>query len=241
MSDTGITGLTEQLPPGTEKSLADIKLLKHVDAAAVSRLEEICTWLFCAKDGFVFDSDDDSGDVSFIVSGSVRASDNVDSETEVAFVDLGAGDIIGELSAIDNGPRSATIYALEDCIVAMVPKDVFLSYAHDYPDVMVGLMVHFVTIIRILNTRVVGLSSTTVVQRVYEKLLELADEDPVMPKRLVIEKMPKHKDIAIWTGTTPETVARAVGRLLEAEIAMRRFKTLHILDPGRLKALVDAS
>jgi len=106
MSDTGITGLTEQLPPGTEKSLADIKLLKHVDAAAVSRLEEICTWLFCAKDGFVFDSDDDSGDVFFIVSGSVRASDNVDSETEVAFVDLGAGDIIGELSAIDNGGRA---------------------------------------------------------------------------------------------------------------------------------------
>ena len=70
MIDKGLTGLTEELPPGTEKSLACIKLLTHVDASAVSRLEEICTWYFCAKDGFIFDSDDESGNVFFIVKGS---------------------------------------------------------------------------------------------------------------------------------------------------------------------------
>lgn len=237
---SGRCGLTDTLPPGTKKSLAGIKLLKNVDAQAVSRLEEICTWYCCAKGDIVFGNDDTSGEVFFIVEGRVRAADNVDSDTEVAFVDLETGDIVGELSAIDGGPRSATIYALEDSIVAMVPKKVFLSYMHDYADVMLGLMVHFVTIIRILNNRVVGLSSTTVVQRVYEQLLEIAEDDPVMPTRMIIEKMPKHKEIAVWAGTTPETVARAVGRLLEANIAMRRFKTLHILDPNRLKALVDA-
>lgn len=241
MINPGSIGLTETLPPGTEKSLAGIKLLKNVDAEAVLRLEEICTWYFCAKDNLIFDSEDASCDVFFIVRGSVRASDNVDAETEVAFVDLKAGDIVGELSAIDDGPRSATIYALEDSIFAMASKEVFLSYMHDYTDVMVGLMMHFVTIIRILNNRVIGLSSTTVVQRVYEQLLEIADDDPVIPNRMIIEKMPKHKEIAVWAGTTPETVARAVGRLLEANIAMRRFKTLHILDPKRLRALVDAS
>ena len=241
MSKKRRIGLTESLPPGTEKTLADIKLLRNVDADAVKRLEEICTWYFCAKDDLVFGSDDTSGDVYFIVQGSVRAAENVDSETQVAFVDLEAGNIVGELSAIDNGPRSATIYALEDSIVAMAPKKVFLSYMNDYSEVLVRLMVHFVTTIRVLNNRVVGLSSTTVVQRVYEQLPDIAVDDPVTPNRLIIEMMPKHKEIAVWAGTTPETVARAVGRLLEAKIAKRRFKTLHILDPGRLKALVDAS
>ena len=241
MNNPGRIGLTESLPPGTEKTLAGIKLLQNVDADAVKRLEDICTWYFCAKDDFIFDSDDTSGDVYFIVQGSVRAADNVDSETEVAFVDLEAGDIVGELSAIDNGPRSATIYTLEDSIVAMAPKKVFLSYMNDYSEVLVRLMIHFVTTIRSLNNRVVGLSSTTVVQRVYEKLLEIAEDDPVTPNRLIIELMPKHKEIAVWAGTTPETVARAVGRLLEAKIAKRRFKTLHILDPKRLQALVDAT
>ena len=77
-------------------------------------------------------------------------------------------------SAIDDGPRSATIYALEDCIVAMAPKEVFLTYMRDYSDVLVRLMIHFVTTIRTLNERVVGLSSTTVVQRVYEQLLNIS-------------------------------------------------------------------
>lgn len=236
-----VIGLTEALPDGTEKSLAGIELLQNVDGEAVTRLEEICTWYFCAKDGYIFNSEDTSGDVCFIVSGSVRASGNVETETEVAFVDLGAGALVGELSAIDNGPRSATVYALEDCILAIAPKEVFLSYMRDYSDVLVHLMVHLVTTIRNLNDRVVGMSSTTVVQRVYEELLKISGEDPVMPNRLIIEKMPKHKEIAVWAGTTPETVARAVGRLLEAKIAVRRFKTLHILDPGRLRALVDAT
>ena len=172
---------------------------------------------------------------------SFRAAENVDSETQVAFVDLEAGNIVGELSAIDNGPRSATIYALEDSIVAMAPKKVFLSYMNDYSEFLVRLMVHFVTTIRVLNNRGVGLSSTTVVQRVYEQLLDIAVDDPVTPNRLIIEMMPKHKEIAVWAGTTPETVARAVGRLLEAKIAKRRFKTLHILDSDRLQALVDAT
>ena len=241
MVESDRKGLTEALPPGTEKSLAGIKLLENLEADAVERLEEICTWYFCPKGGFIFDVDDTSGNVFFIVEGSARAAENVDSETEVAFADLMAGDIVGELSAIDNGPRSATIYALEDCIVAMAPKEVFLSYMRDYSDVLVRLMIHFVTTIRTLNNRVVGLSSTTVVQRVYEQLLEISEDDPATPSRLIIEKMPKHKEIAVWAGTTPETVARAVGRLLEAKIAIRRFKTLHILDPKRLRALVDAT
>lgn len=236
--DSGGVGLTEDLPPGTEKSLAGVKLLQNIDAEAVSRLEEICTWYFCARNDLIFDKDDTSGAVYFIVAGSVRA---VDSETEVAFVDLEAGDIVGELSAIAGGPRSATIYALEDCILAMAPKQVFLTYMRDYSDVLVHLMVHLVTTIRALNDRVIGLSSTTVVQRVYEKLLDICEEDPATPNRLIIEPMPKHKEIAVWAGTTPETVARAVGGLLEAKIALRRFKTLHILDPKRLRALVDAT
>ena len=37
------------------------------------------------------------------------------------------------------------------------------------------------------------------------------------------------------------TVARALGTLVEANVVKRRSKTLHIFDPERLKALVDAT
>ncbi|MEE9251534.1 MAG: helix-turn-helix domain-containing protein [Alphaproteobacteria bacterium] len=60
-------------------------------------------------------------------------------------------------------------------------------------------------------------------------------------ERAEIVALPHHKEIAIWAGTTPESVARAMGRLIEANVVKRRFKPLHILDPERLKALVDAT
>ncbi len=233
--------LTTELPEGVERSLAGIAFLESVNSDVIRELEDICTWYFCPAGGHVFEHDDTSGEVFFVVQGAVRAADNVESGQEVAFVDMTAGDIVGELSAIDGEPRSATLYALEDSILAMVPGDVFLSYMRDYTEVLVRMMQHFVKTIRGLNTRVVGLSSTTVVQRVYEQILEIAEPDPINPRRLIIETMPAHKEIAVWAGTTPETVARAVGRLLEAKVAKRRFKTLHILDPQRLEALVQAT
>ena len=60
-------GLTEDLPAGTEKSLAGIKLLETVDADVIRQLEDKCIWYFCPKGGHVFEREDTSGDVFFEV------------------------------------------------------------------------------------------------------------------------------------------------------------------------------
>ena len=81
---------------------------------------------------------------------------------------------ICELSAIDGEPRSATLNALKDSAVAVVPGEVFVVFLREHPDVACRLMVHLAGIIRSLNNRVVGLSATTVVQRVYGELVRMA-------------------------------------------------------------------
>ncbi len=65
--------------------------------------------------------------------------------------------------------------------------------------------------------------------------------DPMNPRREIIDALPKHKDIAMWVGTTPATVARAIGRLLKTNVVKRRYKTLHILDRERLRELAGGS
>ena len=234
-------GLTEELPPGTECSLAGIELLKDQDEATIALLESVAAWRFCPKDGIVFDRDDTSGDVFFVVSGRVRALDSADTGQEVAFIDVDAGNIVGELSALDGEARSSGLTALDDTVLALVPRDVFMKFVEANPDITLRLMEHFVRTIRSLNGRVIDLSSTTVLQRVYESILEIAQPDPTNRYRLIIETMPRHKEIAVWAGTTPDTVARAVGRLLESNVAKRHLRSLHILDPDRLRALVDAT
>ena len=96
-----------------------------------------------------------------------------------------------------------------------------------------------VGMIRTLNQRVIGLSNTTDIQRVYNEILQLPEPNPSNPSHLVVRSMPNHKELAAWAGTVPETVAKAIGKLLETEIAKREYKTLHILDRRRLQELIN--
>ena len=220
-------------------SLSGLILLKDMPGEAVADLENICRWETYGDGDLIFDRTDSSHDVYFIAKGRVRVVGHAKSGQEVAFVDLGEGQHFGELSAIDNAPRSATLYTLEDTLLAIAPGDAFIDYTREYPVVGIRLMEHFVGTIRALNQRVVGLSTTTVIQRVFNELLQLAEPDPSNPSRWIVRIMPHHKELAVWAGTVPETVAKAIGQLLEAEVAKREYKTLHILDRQRLQEMIN--
>ena len=175
-----------------------------------------------------------------IVEGSVRVLDHAQSGQEVAFSDINAGEFFGELSAIDHGERSATVYAVEDSLLARIPGDEFADFMLRYPEMAAQMIRYFVETIRGLNSRVVGLSSMSSVQRVYSEILQMAEPDAAGTGNWIVNNMPHHAEIAVWAGTSPETVARAIGQLLKAEVAKRRNKTLVIKDRQRLKDLVSA-
>jgi CRP-like cAMP-binding protein len=229
------------LEPAEAGSLRENFLFQNVESDVVEALEGICHWVRAPEGSKVFDRTDTHTDVYFIISGSVRVLDHSKSGQEVAFSDILAGEVFGELSAIDNAARSATVYALEETVLAYVAGDAFVDYLSRYPAMSLRMMTHFVRTIRSLNSRVVGLSSMTNVQRVYSEILNMAEPDPQASGHWLVNKMPQHMEIAVWAGTTPDTVARAIGQLLKVEIAKRRNKTLYILDRQRLKDLIQAS
>jgi CRP/FNR family transcriptional regulator, cyclic AMP receptor protein len=241
MQDTPEDGPVGTLEPTDPGSLSDNFLLQTVDSEVVSALEGVCHWVRAAEGMQIFDRTDTRTDVYFIVSGSVRVLDHSKSGQEVAFSDILAGEVFGELSAIDNAARSATVYALEETILAYVPGDAFVDFLSRYPAMAHRMMTHFVRTIRTLNSRVVGLSSMTNVQRVYSEILNMAEPDPESAGNWMINTMPQHMEIAVWAGTTPDTVARSIGQLLKVQIAKRRNKTLYIMDRQRLKDLIQAS
>ena len=220
-------------------SLRGVNLLKDMPDEAVSDLENICRWESYRDGDLIFDRTDSSNDVYFIAKGKVRVVGHSKSGQEVAFVDLGEGQHFGELSAIDNSPRSATLYTLADTLLAVASGEDFIQYTRRHPSVALRLMEHFVGTIRTLNKRVVGLSTTTEIQRVYNEILQLAEPDPSNPSRWIVRFMPHHRELAVWAGTVPETVAKAIGRLLESEVAKREHKTLHILDRHRLQEMIN--
>ena len=114
-------------------SLRGVNLLKDMPDEVVADLEKICRWETYGDGDLIFDRPDSRNDVYFIAKGRVRVVGHSKSGQEVAFVDLGAGQHFGELSAIDNSPRSATLYTLEDSLLAVTSGDAFIAYSRRPP------------------------------------------------------------------------------------------------------------
>jgi len=60
--------------------------------------------------------------------------------TEAHVADLGAGDVFGEMSIFQGGKRSASIRAVEGCVLFKITKDSLESYIKVDPSLAVKLM-----------------------------------------------------------------------------------------------------
>lgn len=222
-------------------TLKGSKLLERLPADVISNIEAMCRWQEFGTDEAIIESgmSPPRDAVYFVVSGAVRVATSAGRSGEIAFIDLGAGAQFGELSAIDGQARSANVVAKEHCIIASLESAQFNEMLLSYPQVSVALLQHLTSIIRNNNKRIVDLSTRTDVQRVYSELLRISEPDPVGDGSWLITRMPKHKEIAAWAGTTEESVATALGQLIKVGLAKRRYPSLHIIDRAKVRLLAE--
>ena len=111
----------------TAHSLSGVPLLRSLDDAARHALEQRCRWHRYGAHEEIIDRESDSRDVYFIISGRVRVVVHSLPGREIAFHEMDAGDYFGQLAAIDGQPRSASVVALNDSLLASVSPDTFVS------------------------------------------------------------------------------------------------------------------
>src|SRR4051794_35337784 len=113
-------------------SLASIPMLKSLKRAEIEALDARCEWRAVPARQYVIDYQDGGVDVFFVVSGSVRALIYAKATgREVILADLEAGGFFGELAPIDGQPRSASVFAISQAVVATMPGAVFLEVLRD--------------------------------------------------------------------------------------------------------------
>ena len=172
----------------------------------------------------------------FIVEGRARVVNYSSSGREIAYAEIGAGGHVGELAALDGLVRSASVIAMEKCLIASLPAPVLESLLMDHPALALAMLRHLAKIIRANDERIAELSSLGAVARVYRELLRLArDTDD---GGCVIDPLPTQQDMAGHTSTTRETVARALGSLLKSGGAVKQRRRLVVHDRTFLEALV---
>lgn len=81
------------------------------------------------------------GDCAYIIeSGSVEVSRALPNGERQTLGILKANDIFGEMSLIDALPRSATVTALEDCLVVAMTLETFNSLAQHNPGALMPVL-----------------------------------------------------------------------------------------------------
>lgn len=225
--------------PASERTLGGIELLHEAPPDVVHNLEGICRWMTCEPNQIIVDRDDESTEVFFITKGQVKVMDLLGKDQEIALAEMGAGASFGELSAIDSSKRSARVTALETTTLAALPSKDFRDLLMNCPGISIMLLKRFSGLIRTLNNRVTSLSTLSPHQRVYYELLRMSEPNTLGDGTWLIHFLPKHEEIASWSGTSREDVAMAIGHLAREGIVGRKHKSLVIKDHGRLQMLLN--
>jgi CRP-like cAMP-binding protein len=218
--------------------LGGIGLLRSLSDAELHALEQRCRWRRYRSGQQIVDRQSEDRSVFFVVQGRVRVVDYSPGGREVVYAILGAGGHFGELAAIDGRGRSASVLAVEDCVLAAITPDDLDSLLRRFPDLAIALIHHLVEIIRTSDERITELSTLGALQRVGRELLRLAEPRADDANVQTIARLPTQGSIAAQTGTTRETVARTLAQLAHDGLIERQGRHLRIPDRARLEALL---
>jgi len=79
----------------------------------------------------------ETGDAMYVVvSGRLRATREEDGETRVVG-DIGRGETVGEMALLTGDPRSATVHALRDCVLAGLDRPTFNELSQAAPQTVI--------------------------------------------------------------------------------------------------------
>lgn len=223
-----------------ERTLKGFPLFEGLDDSELARLEAACHWRHCVPGERVFESGSESREVFLVIRGAVNIVNFSMSGREVAFATARAGEYFGELAAIDRQPRSASVVVSEDTLLAVMPADCFLDLLQRRVRVTFRVLQRLTHMVRTGDVRIMELSTLAASQRVYSEMLRLAQPEPAVPGLWVIRPLPPLREIASRTGTTRETVTRALGQLYPTGLIRRKGRNLYLMDRNGLERIVHA-
>jgi CRP/FNR family transcriptional regulator, cyclic AMP receptor protein len=184
----------------------------------------------------------DSGDGCYIIrSGVVKASVIARDGQERLLAVLGAGAMIGELSLIDDEPRSATISALKPCRLLHLTKSAFFRLADANPQIYRQALKLLAQRLRGTNDTVVAQGTVPVAGRVARAFVSLAEglgEEQTDGRILLLHKISQH-DIAGMAGVARENASRAINDLLREGVLGRAGSFYMIEKPVELLDMAE--
>ena len=178
----------------------------------------------------------DAGDELYVViDGKVKMGRTSSDGRENLLSVLGPGQMFGELSLFDPGPRSSTVTAVTDAVLLALGQDQLMSWLTGRPEVARGLLLQLASRLRGLNDQVADLVFSDVPGRVAKALLDLARRFGKLADGSVhVHHDLTQEELAQLVGASRETVNKALADFVHRGWIRLEQRAVVILDIERL-------
>lgn len=191
--------------------LRRVPLFAELSEAEIARLSDIARDRSYPKNSVILFEDDPGDSLYVVVTGLVKVVLIGEDGREVILSVLKEGDFFGEMSLIDDQPRSAHVIAMEDSTLLVVRREDFQHRLREAPGIAVGMLRAMSRRLREADEKIGGLVLLDVNGRVAKLLLSMADENDGVH----ITRRVTHHTIAQMVGSSRETVSRTMRDLAE--------------------------
>lgn len=179
---------------------------------------------------------DRADEVLVLLAGEVKISVGSLEGREVILDVLEAGALVGELSAIDGKPRSATATAISAVEVLAVGAGAFNGFLDRHPDVLRSLLLEVIQRLRLRVRHQLEFGTGDALGRICARLTELADRYGDDHDGTVVLRSPvSQSDLAAWTGLSREAVVKALRALRQLGWIESQGRTISIRDLDQLR------
>jgi CRP/FNR family transcriptional regulator, cyclic AMP receptor protein len=187
--------------------------------------------------GEVLFREGDKGDRLYVVTeGKIKLGRTSSDGRENLLAILGPGQMFGELSLFDPGPRSATVTAVTDCTMKSLSHDVLGHWLDGRPEVARGLLAQLAGRLRRANDVVADLVFSDVPGRVAKALLDLSSRfGRVADDGVHVHHDLTQEELAQLVGASRETVNKALADFTSRGWLRLEARSVVLLDLERLK------
>jgi len=222
------------------RALSRLAPFTGLDAESLEVVAKTCRFERYAAKRQIIAYQDDSADVFFIVSGTVRIVIHGLSGKDISYRDLEAGEMFGELAAIDGEQRSASVVAVAETLLVAMPEAAFRESIHRHPAVADAVLQRLTRLVRLYSQRLYEMRTLDVASRIRAELVRLAEASVGEDNTAAISPLPTSTDIAARVNTRREAVSRELASLTRRGFIERQQKTLLIRDFAGLNRLVES-
>ena len=197
--------------PHEEEVVRRAPLFTALDDAAAASLRASMDAVKIAKGSILFKEGDDGEHLYIIIDGKLKLGTSSGDGRENLLSILGPGEMFGELSLFDPGPRTSTATAVTDAKLLSLSHEKVIPWLRQNPEVSLQLLTRLSQRLRRTNEAVGDLVFSDVPGRVAKALIDLGDRfGKTTPEGLLVNHDLTQEELAQLVGASRETVNKAL-------------------------------